>query len=320
MRWTSSDQIFVTAFPFFLAFRRQTVLGVGSMLILSRPEYLEWIQKTNFTNYDKGYAQSELEVSKSSGSRIWRVPFSSSRSILLSAGSSDLDLPTFWVSTAFLWLTARSWVLTSDLSLCGFLNPLPSLPMCFQWSHTRKVTSNIFSAFQFRTWIEHVLHGELINVVSILDKTAARKDNQILLPELFFRFTLSSFSKMAFTTDVKCLTGDPNCLTEPVEFAHAFDFVQGMSKSVRQLDKRNGSNIFSSFEISQTSSTSASLTQLGESLSASQRKERWETDFPAASHTSRNTHSIFADPSILFPSWILAANARRCEADSWLRS
>lgn len=146
--------------------------------------------------------------------------------------------------------------------------------MCFQWSHTRKVTSNIFTAFQFRTWIEHVLHGELINVVSILDKTAARKDNQILLPELFFRFTLSSFSKMAFTTDVKCLTGDPNCLTEPVEFAHAFDFVQGMSKSVRQLDKRNGSNIFSSFEISQTSSTSASLTQLGESLSASQRKER----------------------------------------------
>lgn len=34
---------------------RQTIVGVGSMIIVNRPEYLEWIQKTNFQNYDKGW-------------------------------------------------------------------------------------------------------------------------------------------------------------------------------------------------------------------------------------------------------------------------
>lgn len=114
-------------------------------------------------------------------------------------------------------------------SLSPFSLSLSPLSLLLQkWTHTRKLASNIFSAFQFRTWIESVLHGELDSVISVLDQISSKEGDsaQLSMPELFFRYTLSSFSKMAFSTDVKCLNGNPECLTEPVEFARSFDFVQ----------------------------------------------------------------------------------------------
>lgn len=143
-----------------------------------------------------------------------------------------------------------------------------------QWTHTRKLASNIFSAFQFRTWIEQVLHGELDSVVSILDQAASKKEgeNKILMPELFFRYTLSSFSKMAFSTDVKCLNGNVECLTEPVEFSQSFDFVQDVinkrfsnpawqfTEKLTEEGKVSQEPFHASFSSSLTSRSSRSLT------------------------------------------------------------
>lgn len=45
------------------------------------------------------------------------------------------------------------------------------------------------------------------------------------LAALFFRFTLSSFTKMAFSLDIGAMPLDTNA--PPVPFAVAFDFSQG---------------------------------------------------------------------------------------------
>lgn len=99
------------------------------------------------------------------------------------------------------------------------------------WKHTRKLASHIFSAGQFKSWIQYTLHGELDNVLSILDQATSSKNgkNQLEMPELFFRYTLSSFSKMAFSKDVECLKANKECLSEPVAFADSFDFAQSES-------------------------------------------------------------------------------------------
>ncbi|KAK0543839.1 hypothetical protein OC845_005919 [Tilletia horrida] len=100
------------------------------------------------------------------------------------------------------------------------------------WKHARKTASHIFSAGQFRNWVQTVVHDELDKVVSILDQTTASKGSNkdpqgvIVLPELFFRYTLNSFSRMAFGTDIGCLTHDVSCLSTPVPFAVAFDYAQ----------------------------------------------------------------------------------------------
>ncbi|KDN52517.1 cytochrome P450 [Tilletiaria anomala UBC 951] len=97
------------------------------------------------------------------------------------------------------------------------------------WKGQRKRASHIFSAGQFRNWVQTTVHGELKQVFSLLQEVASRKSsgsNKILLPELFFRYTLSSFSKMAFSADLKCLSSSPDVLETPVPFATAFDFAQ----------------------------------------------------------------------------------------------
>ncbi|CAD6947571.1 unnamed protein product, partial [Tilletia controversa] len=90
----------------------------------------------------------------------------------------------------------------------------------------------IFSAAQFRNWVQVVVHQELDSVVSLLNNLTLRGNEAVItLPELFFRYTLNSFSRMAFSSDIGCLTKDPACLDTPVEFALAFDYAQQVINS-----------------------------------------------------------------------------------------
>ncbi|PWZ00527.1 cytochrome P450 [Testicularia cyperi] len=149
--------------------------GTGMMLMVNRPEYVEYVQKTNFENFEKG--------------KHFKIRF--------------MDL------------LGENGIFNSD----GHV-----------WKAQRKMASHIFSVYQFRTWVQVVVHKELDSVVSILDQLTAGKSASnpatLLLPDLFFRYTLSSFGKMAFGSDIHCLTPDPACLKQEVEFATAFDFVQ----------------------------------------------------------------------------------------------
>ncbi|CDS82158.1 related to Cytochrome P450 [Sporisorium scitamineum] len=155
--------------------------GAGQMHIVHRPEYIEYVQKTNFDNFEKG-----VEFKK-----------------------------------RFSDLLGQNGIFNSD----GHV-----------WKAQRKMASHIFSVYQFRTWVQTVVHRELDSVVGILDGLTDGKSRAnpatLLLPDLFFRYTLSSFGKMAFGSDIDCLSPDPSCLNHEVEFSSSFDFVQMM------IDKR----------------------------------------------------------------------------------
>lgn len=88
--------------------------------------------------------------------------------------------------------------------------------------------SHMFSAHQFNNHVRVVIHQELGRIDALLDAAAhsAKGQSTVNLPELFFRYTLSSFSKMAFSADLDCLSADPACLERPVPFAVAFDYAQ----------------------------------------------------------------------------------------------
>lgn len=155
--------------------------GTGQMHILHRPEYIEYVQKTNFDNFEKG-----LQFKR-----------------------------------RFADLLGQNGIFNSD----GHV-----------WKAQRKTASHIFSVHQFRTWVQTVVRRELDSVVGILDGLthgrSRAKPATLLLPDLFYRYTLSSFGKMAFGSDIDCLSPDPSCLNHEVEFSSAFDFVQMV------LDKR----------------------------------------------------------------------------------
>lgn len=93
--------------------------------------------------------------------------------------------------------------------------------------------SHMFSTHQFNSHVRIVIHQELSRIDSLLEAVARspQGQNTVNLPELFFRYTLSSFSKMAFSADLDCLSADPKCLERPVPFAVAFDFAQVRSIS-----------------------------------------------------------------------------------------
>ncbi|EPQ32289.1 uncharacterized protein PFL1_00486 [Pseudozyma flocculosa PF-1] len=151
--------------------------GTGSIIMLHRPEYIEYVQKTNFGNYIKG--------------ENFRQRF---KDFLGSTG--------IFVADGHAWKTQR------------------------------KMASHIFSVYQFRTWVQTVVHHELESAISLLDTLTERAESKtggpatIRLPDLFFRYTLNSFGKMAFAKDIECLTADPSCLDKEVKFAAAFDHVQ----------------------------------------------------------------------------------------------
>ncbi|PWN17994.1 cytochrome P450 [Microstroma glucosiphilum] len=96
-----------------------------------------------------------------------------------------------------------------------------------EWKRSRKMASRVFSVGQFRRVVTTVVHEELHSVNGVLDAmTGEAGQGTIALPNLFFRYTLSSFAKMAFGADIQCLKPDPACLQEDVPFATAFDSAQ----------------------------------------------------------------------------------------------
>ncbi|CAO1614743.1 unnamed protein product [Jaminaea pallidilutea] len=95
------------------------------------------------------------------------------------------------------------------------------------WKMQRKMASHIFSVNQFRNIVQVVVHEELRSIAALLQNlTKGSHSDVIELPELFYRFTLSSFTKIAFGHDIGCLTSSPSSLETAVPFAVAFDKAQ----------------------------------------------------------------------------------------------
>ena len=93
------------------------------------------------------------------------------------------------------------------------------------WKKQRKLASHIFSVGNFKTYVQHSIHHDLDILRSLLDNTT-EKNSTINLCDVFFRFTMSTFSQMAFSADLKCLPSDTEGLKSRNEFADAFDYAQ----------------------------------------------------------------------------------------------
>ncbi|PWN53077.1 cytochrome P450 [Violaceomyces palustris] len=93
------------------------------------------------------------------------------------------------------------------------------------WKRQRKMASHIFSVGNFRTHVQSAIQKDLTTMKSLLNDVSQR-GTQVNLADVFFRFTLSSFSQMAFSADIKCLPAEAAGLNEVVEFAAAFDYAQ----------------------------------------------------------------------------------------------
>lgn len=87
------------------------------------------------------------------------------------------------------------------------------------------MASHIFSVGNFRTCVQQTIDSDLLKMEKLLTNVAKEKVS-INLPDLFFRFTLSSFSQLAFSADVECLPESVEGLNIRNSFADAFDFAQ----------------------------------------------------------------------------------------------
>ncbi|CDS82304.1 related to Cytochrome P450 [Sporisorium scitamineum] len=142
----------------------------GRVTSINRPEYIRWVQKTNFENYIKG------------------SQFQSSMGDVMSLHG----------------------IFVADGEI---------------WRKQRKMASHIFSVGNFRTHVQRTIQRDL-DVLNRLFREASERKVEINLPDLFFRFTLSSFSLMAFSADIKCLPSNVEGLKTVVEFAANFDYAQ----------------------------------------------------------------------------------------------
>lgn len=91
-----------------------------------------------------------------------------------------------------------------------------------EWQAQRKATSKIFTANNFKGVISQSIDANMSKLMTIIGRHA---DNgtEFDISELFFRFTLSSFSEMAFGSNFGALSTETD---EPVPFAKAFDYGQ----------------------------------------------------------------------------------------------
>ena len=93
------------------------------------------------------------------------------------------------------------------------------------WRKQRKMASHIFSVGNFKSYVQETIQHDVGTLVSLMDDAQTRKTS-IYLPDVFFRFTMSSFSQMAFSADLKCLPAKVEGLKVRNEFADAFDYAQ----------------------------------------------------------------------------------------------
>ncbi|GAA5933384.1 uncharacterized protein JCM15063_001301 [Sporobolomyces koalae] len=91
-----------------------------------------------------------------------------------------------------------------------------------EWHAQRKATSKIFTANNFKGVISTAIGSNMEKLMTIIGRHA--DSGEVFdLSELFFRFTLSSFSEMAFGSNFGALSTETD---KPVPFAKAFDYGQ----------------------------------------------------------------------------------------------
>lgn len=93
------------------------------------------------------------------------------------------------------------------------------------WQTQRKVSSRIFHVKNFRDFFMDVFREELVTTLEIL-KAHAKSGEVIDIYDVFHRFTLDSFAKIGFGTDLGILDQFLKGNKEPVPFASAFDSSQ----------------------------------------------------------------------------------------------
>ncbi|PWN48522.1 putative P450 oxidoreductase, partial [Violaceomyces palustris] len=142
-----------------------TIPGLGRLIDVSRPDWIEHVQRTQFTDYVKGH-QFHDQMKDVLGDGIF---------------TTDGD----------------------------------------QWKMQRKVASRIFSVSSFKDIITRTIREDCDLLQGILARHADRGE-VFNIQELFFRFTLSSFVKIAFDQD----TGSLSKPDQPDEFGDAFNFAQ----------------------------------------------------------------------------------------------
>ncbi|KAM0756345.1 putative cytochrome P450 monooxygenase [Meredithblackwellia eburnea MCA 4105] len=138
------------------------------MIDITKPEWIEYIQKTNFANFRKG--------------------------------------PTFFDNMHDV-LGEGIFVVDGDA-----------------WNIQRKASSKMFNVNNFRGFITQSIHQELKKLRIIIGRHADA-GTSFDLATLFFRFTLESFSHMAFGQNIGALSLETD---KPVPFAKAFDYAQAV--------------------------------------------------------------------------------------------
>src|ERR1043165_4332865 len=98
------------------------------------------------------------------------------------------------------------------------------------WKFQRRLMSHLFNTKNFREIINVVFEEDTKEFLKIMEEKS-KSGETFDLQDLFFRFTLDSFGKIAFGIDFKCLT-EPD---KPVPFATNFHFAQ------REISNRVGS-------------------------------------------------------------------------------
>lgn len=88
------------------------------------------------------------------------------------------------------------------------------------WKMQRKAASHVFTVNNFRGLITDALHDELKELRTLLDHYVSTGE-AFDIQQLYHRFTLGSFHKMAFSADLHALSIDP----KPIPFGDAFDYV-----------------------------------------------------------------------------------------------
>lgn len=142
-----------------------TLPGLGRLIDISRPDWIEHVQKIKFSNYVKG------------------EQFHDQMRDVLGDG-----------------------IFTSDGE---------------RWKMQRKVASRIFTVSSFKAIITQTIREDCALVEKLIE-TYARQGTVFNLQELYFKFTLSSFVKIAFSQDIKSLS-EPD---RPDTFGDAFNYAQ----------------------------------------------------------------------------------------------
>ncbi|KAI9324761.1 cytochrome P450 [Zopfochytrium polystomum] len=89
-----------------------------------------------------------------------------------------------------------------------------------KWKEQRKLAANIFTIQNFKEIIENTFAEKILVLVSVFDAAVESKE-KVNLYDLFLRFTMDGFCKIAFGTEINSLTAK-----ERPAFAIAFDRIE----------------------------------------------------------------------------------------------